>query len=368
MITGTVREIKEQEYRVGLTPGGTEVLARAGHTVLVESGAGTNSGFEDQHYADHGGKIVRSAAEVWGQADMVVKVKEPLPTEMPMLRQGQVVFTYFHFAASRELTEGFAGTGAVAIAYETITDQAGRLPLLTPMSEVAGRMAVQVGAHVLERSNGGRGVLIGGVPGVMPSRIVILGAGVVGTNAAKVAAGMGADVRIFDVRLERLRYLDDVMPPNVRTVKSEPASIRAAISEADLVIAAVLNPGRRTPVLISRDDLRRMQRGAVIVDVGVDQGGSVETSRPTTHSQPTYEVDGIVHYCVTNMPGAVPRTSTQALTNATLPYVQHLADAGWQAAAAADAGLAVGINIVDGRVTCPGVAEAHGLKLAPLKL
>ncbi len=368
MIVGTVGELKDDEYRVGLTPGNAEVLTQDGHTVLVEAGAGVVSGYEDEHYVAHGARIVESAEAIWAEAEMVVKVKEPLPAEWPHMRRGQVVFTYYHFAPSRELTEAIAATGAVAIAYETITDPAGRLPLLTPMSEVAGRMAVQVGAWTLERHAGGRGILLGGVPGVMPARVVILGGGVVGTEAARVAAGMGADVQIFDVKLARLRYLSDIMPPNVRTVKSEPASIRAAISNADLVIGAVLIPGGRTPVLITRADLKTMKRGAVIVDVGVDQGGCVETTRPTTHHDPTYEIDGVVHYCVANMPGAVPRTSTQALTNATQPYVRQLAGLRWRAAARANPHLAAGVNMVEGRVTCPGVAEAHGMELHDLEL
>jgi len=368
MILGTVREIKDDEHRVGITPGGVEVITQAGHTVLVESGAGKGSGFSDAQFAAHGARMVDGAADVWAGAEIVVKVKEPLPAEWPMMRRGQVVFTYFHFAASRELTEGVAGTGIVAIAYETITDPAGQLPLLTPMSEVAGRMAVQVGAWSLERHTGGRGVLLAGVPGVMPARVIILGGGVVGANAARIASGMGADVQLFDIRLDRLRYLDDVTPANVRTVKSEPAAIRAAIANADLVIGAVLIPGGRTPVLISREDLKTMKRGAVIVDVGVDQGGCVETTRPTTHHDPTYEVDGVIHYCVANMPGAVPRTSTQALTNATLPYVADLAGQGWRAAARDNPHLARGVNMVEGRITCPGVAEAHGMELAELTL
>ena len=368
MIIGTVGELKDDEYRIGITPGGTEVLTDAGHTVLVEAGGGVNSGYDDEQYAAHGAEVVDSGDEVWKHADMVVKVKEPLGVEWPKMRPGQVVFTYYHFAASRELTEGVAGTGVVAIAYETITDPEGRLPLLTPMSEVAGRMSVQVGAWTLERHAGGRGILLGGVPGVMPARVVILGGGVVGAEAARVAAGMGADVQIFDIRLERLRYLADVMPPTVRTVKSEPSSIRAAIRNADLVIGAVLIPGGRTPVLITREDLKTMKRGAVIVDVGVDQGGCVETTRPTTHHDPTYEIDGVVHYCVANMPGAVPRTSTQALTNATLPYVRQLARLGWRAAAKADSHLAAGVSIVDGRITCPHVAEAHGMPIHSLDL
>ena len=367
MIIGTVRELKDDEYRVGITPGGAEVLVQAGHTVLIQAGAGVGSGYDDEQYADHGARIAESADGVWGEAEMIVKVKEPLKREWPKMRRGQVVFTYFHFAPDRELTEGVAGTGVVAIAYETITDADGNLPLLTPMSEVAGRMSVQVGARCLERHAGGRGVLLGGVPGVMPARVVILGGGVVGTNAAQVAAGMGADVQIFDVRLERLRFLSHVMPPNVRTVKSEPASIRAALRSADLVIGAVLIPGGRTPVLIRRDDLKTMRRGSVIVDVGVDQGGCVETTHPTTHHDPTFEVDGVVHYCVANMPGAVARTSTQALTNATLPYAAQLARAGWRAAAKADPCLAGGVNMVEGHITCRGVAEAHGMELHRLK-
>ncbi len=366
MIVGTVREIKDNEYRAGITPGGAEVLIQAGHTVLIEAGAGIESGYEDEQYVSHGATVVAAAADVWGQAEMIVKVKEPLPTEWPMMRRGQVLFTYFHFAADRALTEGVAATGAVAIAYETITDAAGQLPLLTPMSEVAGRMAVQVGAFCLERSEGGRGGLLGGVPGVMPARVVILGGGVVGTQAARVAAGMGADVQIFDIKLDRLRYLDDVMPANVRTVMSEPVSIRAAIAGADLVIGAVLIPGGRTPVLVRRVDLKSMKRGAVIVDVGVDQGGCMETTRPTTHRDPTYEIDGVLHYCVANMPGAVPRTSTQALTNATGPYMLELANLGWRAAAKGNEHLARGVSIVEGRLTCSIVAEAHGMELAEL--
>ena len=368
MIIGTVREIKDDEYRVGLTPSGVEVLTKAGHTVLVESGAGVGSGFEDEDYSRLGAQICDSAAEVWEKAEMIVKVKEPLEREWPMMRKGQVVFTYFHFAASRELTEGVAATGIVAIAYETITDDKGRLPLLTPMSEVAGRMAVQAGARALEKHQGGRGVLLSGVPGVAPGKVVILGGGVVGTNAAKVAAGMGASVVVIDINPERLAYLDDILPSNVITLMSSPDTIRRAIQEADLVIGAVLVPGGRTPILIHRDDLKIMKRGAVIVDVGVDQGGCVETTRPTTHHDPIYEVDGIIHYCVANMPGAVPNTSTQALTNATLPYVKRLADKGWRQAVAEDAHLANGVNMVEGKITYQRIAEAHGLEYTQLKL
>ena len=368
MIIGTVREIKDDEYRVGLTPSGVEVLTKAGHTVLIESGAGVGSGFEDEDYSRLGAEILDTAEEVWEKSEMIVKVKEPLEREWPMMRKGQVVFTYFHFAASRELTEGVAATGIIAIAYETITDDKGHLPLLTPMSEVAGRMAVQAGARALEKHQGGRGVLLSGVPGVAPGKVVILGGGVVGTNAAKVAAGMGASVVVIDINPERLAYLDDILPSNVITLMSSPDTIRRAIQEADLVIGAVLVPGGRTPVLINRDDLKLMKRGAVIVDVGVDQGGCVETTRPTTHHDPIYEVDGIIHYCVANMPGAVPNTSTQALTNATLPYVKRLADKGWRQAVAEDAHLANGVNMVEGKITYQRIAEAHGLEYTELKL
>ena len=368
MIIGTVREIKVDENRVGLTPGGCEVLVKAGHKVIVESGAGAGSGFTDEQYSHAGAAVVAHAADVWTAVEMLVKVKEPLEPEWPMIRRGQVVFTYFHFAADRELTEKILKTGCIAIAYETITDAQGSLPLLTPMSEVAGRMSVQVGAWALEKHAGGRGILLGGVPGVMPARVTVLGAGVVGTHAAQIAAGMGADVQIFDVRLDRLRYLSDVMPANVRTIKSQPANIRESLALADLVIGAVLLPGRRTPILVSRADLKGMKKGSVIVDVGVDQGGCVETSHPTTHRDPTYEIDGVVHYCVANMPGAVPRTSTQALTNATLPYVLNLAEENWRAAASKDAGLARGVNMVEGHITCSGVSDAHNLPLTPLKL
>jgi alanine dehydrogenase len=299
---------------------------------------------------------------------MVLKVKEPQPAEWARMRPGQVMFTYFHFAASRELTEGVLATGSVAIAYETIFDAQQRLPLLTPMSEVAGRMSVQVGAMCLERSAGGRGVLLGGVPGVQPGEVLILGGGVVGTQAAFVAAGMGAHVIIMDVNLDRLRYLAEIMPPNVRTAMSNKWNIRQRLPHSDLVVGAVLLPGGRTPVLIEADDLSSMPRGSVIVDVGVDQGGCVETSRPTTHQDPTFEVDGVIHYCVANMPGAVPRTSTIALTNATLGYARRLANLGWKQAVAGDPGLRAGVNIVDGKVTFPGVAEAHEMEYVELEL
>ena len=360
MIIGVPTEIKADEYRVALTPAGCEVLCDDGHEVLIQAGAGDGSGFHDSDYADHGGRIVPAAKDVFDNAEMVLKVKEPQPAEWELMKPGQVLFTYFHFAASRELTDGVAATHSVAIAYETIHDTAGRLPLLTPMSEVAGRMAVQVGARCLEKAAGGRGVLLGGVPGTAQGHVLILGGGVVGTQAAKVAAGMGAQVVIMDIDLDRLRYLADIMPPNVRTEMSSKWNIRRLLPVADLVIGAVLVPGGRTPVLVTAGDLPTMARGSVIVDVGVDQGGCVETSRPTTHQNPTYVVDGVIHYCVANMPGAVPRTSTVALTNATLGYVRKLAR-GWRKAIESDPGLAAGVNMVNGKITCPAVAETFDL-------
>jgi alanine dehydrogenase len=365
MIIGIPREIKPQEYRVALTPAGCEMLTEDGHEVLIESGAGIGSGFGDESYTAHGANIVPEASDVFDRAEMVMKVKEPQPDECGMMKPHQVMFTYFHFAASRELTESVMETGSVAIAYETIEDDQGRLPLLTPMSEVAGRMAVQVGARCLEKAAGGRGVLLGGVPGTTQGHVLILGGGIVGTQAAKVAAGMGAQTVIMDIDLDRLRYLADIMPANVRTEMSSKWSIRRLLPHADLVIGAVLVPGGRTPMLISEDDLPTMSSGSVIVDVGVDQGGCVETSRPTTHQDPTYAVHDVIHYCVANMPGAVPRTSTVALTNATLPYARRLAK-GWKQAVNNDAGLAAGVNIVAGDVAHPVVAETFDLACAPV--
>lgn len=365
MIVGIPREVKSDEYRVGLTPVGVEELIGAGHQIVVERGAGAGSGITDEDFALHGAEIVEKAAEVWSRADMIVKVKEPQPEELPRIRRGQVLFTYFHFAASRELTEAIVESGCVAIAYETITDSQGRLPLLTPMSEIAGKMSVQEGAKYLERPMQGRGILLGGVPGVEPATVLVLGGGVVGTNAAKVAAGMGARVIILDVNIDRLRYLADVMPANVMTLYSDAHMIRRWIREADLVIGAVLVPGARCPVLVPREYLKEMKPRAVIVDVGVDQGGCVETTRPTTHSSPTYIVDDVLHYAVANIPGAVGRTSTFALTNATLPYTLRLANLGYKSACAADPGLAGGINIQEGRVTNKAVAEAFGMEFQP---
>jgi alanine dehydrogenase len=366
MIVGVPREIKSDEYRVALLPVGAEELRRAGHRVLIQSGAGQGSGITDDRYEASGAEIVADPAAIWKQADMVIKVKEPLPDEWPLMRDGQVIFTYFHFAADERLTRAVMNSGITAIAYETIKDAKGALPLLTPMSEVAGRMSIQEGAKYLERPQQGRGILLAGVPGVAPANVVVLGGGVVGANAAKVAAGLGANVLILDINLDRLRYLDDVMPPNVTTIFSDRHAIVDAISRADLVIGAVLIPGARTPMLIRRDDLGRMPTRAVIIDVAIDQGGCIETSRPTTHANPTYIVDDILHYCVTNMPGAVGRTSTHALTNVTLPYALQLANKGLERACRENAGLAAGVNIRQGRVTNAAVAETFGLELMPV--
>jgi alanine dehydrogenase len=366
MIVGVPKEIKTDEYRVGIVPAGVEALVSRGHTVLIETSSGVGSGIADADYAKAGAKIVPTAAEAYAKADMIIKVKEPLAGELKLLRAGQVVFTYFHFAADRELTEAVLASKVVAIAYETVRARNNRLPLLTPMSEIAGRMSIQEGAKCLERPMEGRGILLSGVPGVDPANVMILGGGVVGTNAAKVAAGLGARVNIFDIDLERLRYLDDIMPKNVVTLMSAHYNIREKLREADLVIGAVLIEGAKAPRLVTCDDLKVMKPGAVIVDVAVDQGGCVETTKPTTHSKPTYIVDGIVHYCVANMPGAVGRTSTYALTNATMPYMVKLADKGWQKAIAADEGLKHGVNMVEGRLANQAVAETFGMKYDPL--
>jgi alanine dehydrogenase len=367
MIIGVPRETKTNENRVALVPAGCEAFVAAGHTVLLEKGAGVGSGFADQAYAAVGGRVVASAAEVWSAAEMIMKVKEPIAAEWPRMRKGQLIYTYFHFAADRELTHAVLGSGVIAVAYETVQLAGGELPLLTPMSEVAGRMAVQEGAKYLERVFGGSGILLGGVPGVAPGEVVIIGGGVVGINAAKMAAGLGAHVVILDVSLERLRYLDDVLPANVDTAYSNRHNLLDCISRADLVIGAVLVPGAKAPHLLRRRDLARMKPGSVIVDVAVDQGGCVETIRPTTHEDPTYVVDGILHYGVANMPGAVPRTSTLALTNATLPYGLTLARLGWKAACRADRALRLGLNVVDDKVVYPAVAEAFGMPLVDVE-
>ncbi|MFQ5428990.1 MAG: alanine dehydrogenase [Phycisphaerae bacterium] len=368
MVIGIVKEIKPHEYRVGMIPSGVEALVEAKHRVLVERGAGVGSGFPDEDYVRAGGEIVDAAAEVFAASEMIVKVKEPLPAECEMLRKDQLCFTYFHFAADRGLTERVLKSGCVAIAYETVRDKEGKLPLLTPMSEVAGKMSVQEGAKYLERPMMGRGILLGGVPGVEPATVLVLGGGVVGTNAAKLAAGLGAHVVLMDVSLDRLRYLSDVMPANVQLVFSEPTMIRHYLAQADLVIGAVLIPGARCPVLVTREHLKLMKPGAVIVDVGVDQGGCCETIHPTTHDQPTYIVDHIVHYGVANMPGAVGRTSTYALTNATMPYALRLANMGFRDACEVDSGLAAGVNVYRGHLTNDDVARAFGLESRPFKL
>jgi len=363
MIIGVPKEIKTNENRVALVPAGTELLVDAGHQVLVERGAGQGSGFPDEAYVDAGGTMVETAEEVWAKSEMIVKVKEPIAPEWPRMRAGQVIYTYFHFAASEELTRAVIDSGAIAVAYETVQLDSGELPLLTPMSEVAGRMAVQEGAKYLEKVHGGRGVLLGGVPGVAPADVAIIGGGVVGINAAKMAAGMGANVTILDLSLERMRYLDDVLPANVTTLYSNRHNILGAIARADLVIGAVLLPGAKAPRLVRREDLKAMKSGAVIVDVAVDQGGCVETIKPTTHENPIYFVDEVLHYAVANMPGGVPRTSTLALTNATLPYGVRLAKLGWREACRRDQALRLGLNVVEGKVVYPGVAEAFNLPL-----
>ena len=365
MKIGVPKEIKTNENRVALVPAGAEALVGAGHSVMIEKGAGDGSGFPDATYTAVGAKVGADADTVWREADMIMKVKEPIKPEWPRMKKGQVIFTYFHFAADKDLTLAHINSGATCIAYETVELPNRDLPLLIPMSEVAGRMAVQEGAKYLEKVYGGRGVLLGGVPGVAPAKVVILGGGIVGINAAKMAAGMGAHVVILDLSLERLRYLSDVMPANVQLLHSNRFAILEQIADADLVVGAVLIPGAIAPRLIRREDLKTMQPGAVIVDVAIDQGGCVETIKATTHDNPTYIVDGIVHYGVANMPGGVPRTSTLALTNATFPYAKELAKKGWKQALKENAALKKGLNIVDGKVTYPAVAEAFGLPFTP---
>jgi len=368
MKIGVPKEIKNNENRVGLTPSGVRELTRRGHTVYVQHTAGEGTGFADAEYVASGAEILPGIADVYAAAEMIVKVKEPIEPEYSLVRPGQVLFTYFHFACDRPLTDAMLASGAVCIAYETVRGREGGLPLLIPMSEVAGRMSVQEGARFLEKPQGGRGMLLGGVPGVKPARVLVLGGGVVGRNAALMAAGLGADVTICDISLPTLRHLAEVMPANVKTLYSSRHNIEAELPHTDLVIGSVLIPGAKAPHLVTRDMLPLMRRGTVMVDVAIDQGGCFETSHPTTHSDPVYEVDGIVHYAVANIPGAVPYTSTLALTNATLPYALRLADLGWREACRQDSGLALGLNIIDGAVTYPGVAEAFGMECAPVKL
>ncbi|MFQ6614212.1 MAG: alanine dehydrogenase [Fidelibacterota bacterium] len=362
MIVGVPKEIKTNESRVALTPHGASDLIRSNHTVLVETNAGLLSGFSDNDYRDYGCEICVSASEVFDKSDLIVKVKEPQPSEVAMIRSEHTVFTYFHFAASKELTQSFLNTGATAIAYETITSGNGSLPLLVPMSEVAGRMAVQEGAKYLEKALGGRGILLGGVPGVEPATVTIIGGGIVGTNAAHIASGLGANVYILDNNLSRLRYLDEIMPKNVNTIFSNHHNISQLLTKTDLLVGAVLIPGARAPHLVTRDMLKLMRPGSVIVDVAVDQGGCVETCKPTTHENPTFEVEGIIHYCVANMPGAVPFTSTIALTNATSPYLTKLANFGVKKALNSDPHLLNGLNTYQGKVTHRGVAEAFDME------
>ena len=366
MIVGLPKEIKDNEYRVGLTPAGVRALTDAGHKVVVERSAGEGSGFTDDLYERAGAQMIDSADDVWAQAEMIVKVKEPIAPEYPRMKEGLLLFTYLHLAPDPKQTAALLEHKVTGVAYETITDRKGTLPLLTPMSEVAGRMAVQVGAQYLEKMNGGRGVLLGGVPGVPAARVVILGGGVVGTNAAKIAVGMGAHVTIIDRDLDRLRELDDIFLSKISTLASSAYAIHGAISEADLVIGAVLVAGAAAPRLVTREMLKDVQNGAVIVDVAVDQGGCIETTRPTTHSNPTYYEEGVLHYCVANMPGAVPRTSTFALTNATLPYVLRLANRGFLGAIQGDPGLKEGVNTYAGKLTYEAVALDQGLEYTSL--
>lgn len=361
MLIGLPREIKDNESRVGMTPAGIKTLNDAGHTVLIEKGAGEGSGISDEEFKSASGQIINSADEVWERAEMIVKVKEPVGPEYQRMREGQILFTYLHLAPAPELTQVMLKQRVIGIAYETITNAEGHLPLLTPMSEVAGRMAVQVGAHYLQKPEGGRGVLMGGVPGVLPAKVVIVGGGVVGINSIKMAVGLGANVVVLDKNLDRLRYLDDIFRSEIKTLVSNPYTVQEAIASADLVIGGVLIPGASAPKLVTREMLKTMHKGAVIVDVAVDQGGCIETTKPTTHSNPTFFVDDILHYCVANMPGAVPRTSTFALTNATLPYTLKLASKGFTDAAAKDEHLRNGVNTYKGYLTNQPVAESQGL-------
>lgn len=368
MIIGIPKEIKNNENRVALTPAGAKELVKRGHAVYVQHTAGENSGFPDSAYETVGAKILPSINDVYQTAEMIVKVKEPIAVEYPLVRKGQLVFTYFHFASDEKLTLAMMDSGSVCLAYETVENPDGTLPLLIPMSEVAGRMSIQEGARFLEKPQGGKGILLGGVPGVKPARVLVLGGGIVGYNAALMAAGMGADVTIADISLPRLRHLEEIMPANVRTLYSSTHNIETELPATDLVIGAVLIPGAKAPHLITKEMLGLMKPGSVLVDVAIDQGGCFETSHPTTHADPVYTVDGIVHYCVANIPGAVPQTSTLALTNATLPYVLELADKGWKEASKEDKTLYPGLNIIEGQIVYPAVAEAFGLPCYPAVL
>lgn len=368
MIIGIPKEIKNNENRVALTPAGAKELVKKGHTVYVQHTAGENSGFPDSAYEKAGAQILPSINDVYQTAEMIVKVKEPIPVEYPLVRKGQLVFTYFHFASDEKLTLAMMDSGSICLAYETVEKPDASLPLLIPMSEVAGRMSIQEGARFLEKPQGGKGILLGGVPGVKPARILVLGGGIVGYNAALMAAGLGADVTIADISLPRLRYLSEVMPANVKTLYSSTHNIETELPATDLVVGAVLIPGAKAPHLVTKDMLKLMKPGSVLADVAIDQGGCFETSHPTTHADPVYTVDGIVHYCVANIPGAVPQTSTLALTNATLPYVLQLADKGWKEACKEDKSLLLGLNIIEGKIVYPAVAEAFGLPCYPTVL
>ena len=361
MIIGVPKEIKDNEYRVAMTPGGVHQLVAAGHEVWVEQGAGEGSSFSDQEYRALGARLVPAGADAWA-AQMVVKVKEPQPVEFQFLRPDLVLFTYLHLAAEEQLTREMKERGVTGVAYETVELPNGHLPLLTPMSEVAGRMSIQVGAHWLEKMNGGRGKLLAGVPGVRPADVIIIGAGVAGTNAAQMALGMGAHVTIIDINLDRLRYLDQVMGGRLTTLSSNPLNIAQSVQRAELLVGAVLIKGAKAPKLVTRDMIKTMAPGSVVVDIAVDQGGCIETTQPTTHSNPTFVVDDVIHYCVTNMPGAVPRTSTYALSSATLPYIVKLADMGFETAVRTDSALAKGVNTFKGQITYPDVAVAFGFE------
>ncbi|MDP1725351.1 MAG: alanine dehydrogenase [Bacteroidota bacterium] len=361
MIIGVPKEIKNNENRVGLTPAGISALSKAGHQLFVQSAAGVGSGFSDSEYKEAGATILSTIEEVYAKSDMIIKVKEPIAVEYPLIKENQLLFTYFHFASYEPLTMAMIERKAVCLAYETVEKKDRSLPLLVPMSEVAGRMSIQEGAKYLEKPMGGRGILLGGVPGVKPAHVLVLGGGIVGTQAAKMAAGMAADVTIMDISIPRLRELDDILPANVNTIFSNEYNIREAIKTADLIVGAVLIPGAKAPHLITRDMLKLMKPGTVLVDVAVDQGGCIETCKPTTHENPTYEIDGIIHYCVANMPGAVPYTSTLALTNATLPYALQLANKGWKKACTDNEELRLGLNIVSGTIVYKGVSDAFNL-------
>ena len=366
MIAGIMKETRADEHRVAMTPAGVEVMVQNGHTVLVEKAAGSASGFEDEAYVKSGAEIVDRPGEILKRSEMIMRVREPTPLEFDLPREGQIYFAFLHLAASEEVTRAMIKSGSVCIAYETVQKTDGSLPLLKPMGEVAGPMAIQQGAKYLEMAQGGHGVLLGGVPGIDPGTVVVLGGGIVGINAAKTAAGLGANVYVLEANLDRLRYLSDVMPPNCFLVYSSPATIRDLITMADVVVGAVLVPGARTPTLITREMLKTMKKGAVLVDVSIDQGGCSETSRETTHSDPTYTVEGVVHYCVGNMPGALPRTATIALTNATLPYAVKIANKGWKKAMMENPEIKLGANVVRGEVTYKGVANTFGLSYTPI--